>query len=154
LSEQIELIADEYDLPGVSWCWMLFGSEGWVEQTFATDQDNGLIFQPSKPGETESLRKIFLPFAEAVSNALRFCGFERCRGKSMASNPEWCLSADEWQTRFATWLGVKPPPRAPRRFLGDVSGYLIAPVNYTESRGAASGWKGVINEPSLGGRST
>jgi CBS domain-containing protein len=105
----IELIADEYDLPGVSWCWMLFGSEGRVEQTFVTDQDNGLIFQPSNQGETESLRRIFLPFAEAVNNALHFCGFERCRGKIMASNPEWCLSADEWQTRFAAWLGVPDP---------------------------------------------
>ena len=42
----IELVADEHDLPPVSWCWMVFGSEGRVEQTFASDQDNGLIFLP------------------------------------------------------------------------------------------------------------
>ena len=44
----IELIAAKFDLPPVSWCWMIFGSEGRLEQTFSTDQDNGLIFQPVK----------------------------------------------------------------------------------------------------------
>jgi CBS domain-containing protein len=105
----IELISDEFDLPGVSWCWMLFGSEGRLEQTFTTDQDNGLIFQPSDPGDTESLRTAFLPFAKAVNKALHYCGFERCRGKIMASNPQWCLSAQEWQARFAAWLRVPDP---------------------------------------------
>ncbi|MBP7983718.1 MAG: CBS domain-containing protein, partial [Chromatiaceae bacterium] len=42
----IELIEDEFDLPAVPWCWLLFGSEGRLEQTFTTDQDNGLIFEP------------------------------------------------------------------------------------------------------------
>lgn len=107
----IELIEDEFDLPGVSWCWMLFGSEGRLEQTFATDQDNGLIFQPGEPGDTESLRATFLPFAQAVNQALHHCGFERCRGKVMAGNPDWCLSADEWRERFAGWLRV-PEPKA------------------------------------------
>jgi CBS domain-containing protein len=105
----IELIEDEFDLPGVAWGWMLFGSEGRLEQTFATDQDNGLVFQPGGPGETEEVRSAFLPFAQAVNKALHFCGFERCRGDVMAGNPKWCLSVDEWQERFAGWLRVPDP---------------------------------------------
>jgi signal-transduction protein with cAMP-binding, CBS, and nucleotidyltransferase domain len=27
----------------------------------------------------------------------------------MASNPQWCLSADEWQARFAAWLRAPEP---------------------------------------------
>ena len=105
----IELIEDEFELPAVPWCWMLFGSEGRLEQTFTTDQDNGLIFQPGASSETESVRSAFLPFAQAVNKALHFCGFERCRGDIMAGNSDWCLSANEWQERFAAWLRVPEP---------------------------------------------
>jgi CBS domain-containing protein len=107
----IELIEDEFDLPPVPWCWMAFGSEGRLEQTFATDQDNGLLFVPPDPESTERIREAFLPFAQAVNQALHFCGFERCRGNIMAGNPEWCLSADEWRKAFQSWLR-EPEPEA------------------------------------------
>ncbi len=105
----IELIEDEFDLPGVSWCWMVFGSEGRLEQTFATDQDNGLIFVPSDPEDTEQTRSAFVPFAQAVNKALHYCGFERCPGDIMAGNPKWCLSDEEWWGRFDVWLRVPEP---------------------------------------------
>jgi CBS domain-containing protein len=107
----IELIEDEFDLPPVAWCWMAFGSEGRLEQTFATDQDNGLLFVPGEPQHTEEVRQAFLPFAQAVNQALHACGFERCRGKIMAGNPDWCLSAEEWRARFRAWL-CEPDPQA------------------------------------------
>ncbi len=107
----IELIEDEFDLPAVPWCWLLFGSEGRLEQTFTTDQDNGLVFEPGHPEDTQALRAAFLPFAQAVNDALHHCGFERCRGDIMAGNPDWCLSGEEWQARFAGWL-KEPNPEA------------------------------------------
>jgi len=33
----IELVASQFDLPYVQWCWLVFGSEGRLEQTLATD---------------------------------------------------------------------------------------------------------------------
>ena len=105
----IELIEDEFDLPAVSWCWMLFGSEGRLEQTFATDQDNGLVFLPGEPAATEQVRAAFLPFADAVNQALHRCGFECCRGNIMAGNPDWCLSEAEWRQKFESWLRVPEP---------------------------------------------
>ncbi|TVQ87993.1 MAG: CBS domain-containing protein [Chromatiaceae bacterium] len=105
----IELIEDEFELPAVPWCWLAFGSEGRLEQTFATDQDNGLIFVPPAPNQTAACRDAFLPFCQAVNEALHFCGFERCRGGIMAGNPDWCLSDLEWQGRFADWLRVPDP---------------------------------------------
>jgi CBS domain-containing protein len=107
----IEIMEDEFDLPGVPWCWLVFGSEGRLEQTFATDQDNGLIFVPPDSSTTDAMRGAFLPFAAAVNEALHYCGFERCRGKIMAGNPDWCLSAAEWQRRFAAWMD-EPVPEA------------------------------------------
>jgi len=104
-----ELVEDEFDLPAVPWCWLVFGSEGRLEQTFATDQDNGLLFVPPSPDVTDDIRQAFLPFAKAVNEALHYCGFERCSGKIMAGNPDWCLSADEWHSRFSDWLRVPDP---------------------------------------------
>lgn len=105
----IELIEDEFELPPVPWCWMVFGSEGRLEQTFVTDQDNGLIFQPTDRAETEAVRAAFLPFAQAVNDALHHCGFERCRGNIMAGNPSWCISDTEWRARFESWLRTPTP---------------------------------------------
>lgn len=107
----IELIADEFDLPPVSWCWMVFGSEGRLEQTFATDQDNGLIFQPDNEEDTPRIRAALVPFAKAVNDALGRCGFELCRGDIMAGNPNLCLSVKEWRDRFQRWM-LTPDPEA------------------------------------------
>ena len=67
----IELIEDEFDLPAVPWCWLLFGSEGRLEQTFTTDQDNGLAFEPSNPEDTEALRAVAYVTASAMDHARR-----------------------------------------------------------------------------------
>jgi CBS domain-containing protein len=107
----IELVADEFDLPPVSWSWMVFGSEGRLEQMFATDQDNGLIFQPDNESDTTAVRAALVPFAQAVNTALDLCGFRRCPGDIMAGNPAWCLSANEWRDRFGGWM-AKPEPQA------------------------------------------
>jgi len=105
----IELSADKFDLPPIPWCWMVFGSEGRLEQTFSTDQDNGLIFQPDKEEDAETTRQAFLPFAFAVNNALDRCGFDLCKGNIMASNPAWCLSVEEWQDEFSYWMKTPDP---------------------------------------------
>ena len=57
----IELVEDEFDLPAVPWCWLVFGSEGRLEQTFSTDQDNAIIFLPGEERATEGLRDAFDP---------------------------------------------------------------------------------------------
>ena len=105
----IELIADTFDLPPVPWCWIVFGSEGRLEQTFTTDQDNGLIFQPDRKDDAEITRQAFLPFTLAVNKALDRCGFELCKGDIMASNPEWRLSVKEWQDKFSYWMEIPDP---------------------------------------------
>jgi len=107
----IELAAADFDLPATPWCWLAFGSEGRYEQTLSTDQDNGLIFDAggANAAEVESLRQRFLPFAQAVNDKLDACGFPLCQGKVMASNPELCLSLQEWQGKFAHWLHAALP---------------------------------------------
>ncbi len=107
----IEVTHDEFDLPQVRWCWIALGSEGRYEQTLCSDQDNGIIFLTPHGEATESVRQRFLPFALAVNRKLDACGFALCKGNIMASNPEWCLSQDEWRARFSHWIGA-PEPKA------------------------------------------
>jgi len=105
----IELIEDEFDLPAVPWCWLVFGSEGRLEQTFATDQDNGLIFLPGDEANTDKLRASFLAFGKAVNTGLDACGFNLCQGNIMAGNPAWCLSLKEWKQRYNSWMDTPEP---------------------------------------------
>lgn len=104
----IELTKQEFELPKVQWCWLAFGSEGRYEQTLSTDQDNGLVFA-APADQAEAVRKAFLPFATEVNKRLDACGFPLCKGNVMASNPELCLSVDEWHRRFGSWLRSTTP---------------------------------------------
>ncbi|MDP1734503.1 MAG: DUF294 nucleotidyltransferase-like domain-containing protein [Sulfuritalea sp.] len=104
----IELTRNEFKLPKVEWCWLAFGSEGRYEQTLSTDQDNGLVFAAPEE-EAAAVREAFLPFARAVNERLAQCGFPLCKGNVMASNPELCLSVDEWQGKFGSWMRANSP---------------------------------------------
>lgn len=105
----IEIVRKRHDLERIRWCWLAFGSEGRFEQTLATDQDNGLIFAVHDGSAPEAARARLLPFAREVNEALDACGFPLCKGNVMASNPELCLSLEEWQRKMAGWIEVSMP---------------------------------------------
>jgi CBS domain-containing protein len=105
----LALMQTRYRLPPARWCWLGLGSEGRLEQTLSTDQDNGLIFSASDDGEARDLRELFLPFAQAVNQALAQCGFPLCDGEVMGGNPRWCLSQSEWLESFSAWVRTPEP---------------------------------------------
>lgn len=91
--------------PGdIEFCWLALGSEGRLEQTLNTDQDNGLIFSVPEGSSAEAVRARLLPFAKRINHALADCGFPLCGGDVMASNPKWCLSLAEWKDTFDKWI--------------------------------------------------
>jgi CBS domain-containing protein len=100
----IELCLQAPDAPTVPFTWLAFGSEGRLEQTISTDQDNGLLFTLPAGTDADSLRAQLLPFARRVNAALARCGFPLCAGNIMAGNPQWCLSLEEWKAGFAAWI--------------------------------------------------
>jgi CBS domain-containing protein len=102
LTEQlITLTAKRYQLNPSRFAWIALGSEGRSEQTIATDQDNALVYTDD---EDEAQRLIYLQFAREVNEALDACGYPLCKGNIMASNPELCLSQQEWLNRFDRWI--------------------------------------------------
>jgi CBS domain-containing protein len=105
----IEIVRKHHSLERVSWCWLAFGSEGRFEQTFSSDQDNGLLFAAHEGGPPAEARSRLLPFAREVNRALDACGYPLCKGNVMASNPDLCLSLGEWQAKMARWIEVTVP---------------------------------------------
>lgn len=105
----LHLLQGRFRLPPTRWCWLGLGSEGRLEQTLATDQDNGLVFSASDDAEARELREMFLPFARAANQALADCGFPLCDGDVMAGNPRWCLSQSEWLESFTAWVRTPEP---------------------------------------------
>jgi CBS domain-containing protein len=100
----IEVVRKRHQWEQISWCWLGFGSEGRLEQTFSTDQDNGIIFAAHDGAQPEGVRSRLLPFALEVNQALDACGFRWCKGNVMASNPALCLSVEEWRGKMGGWL--------------------------------------------------
>lgn len=90
-------------------CWMALGSEGRLEQTLNTDQDNAIIFSVPAGMTAEQVRQILLPVARRINQTLDACGFPLCKGEIMASNSKWCLSLQEWQQTFASWINGGTP---------------------------------------------
>jgi CBS domain-containing protein len=90
-------------------CWLALGSEGRLEQTFYTDQDNGIIFNVTQGETADGVRQRLLPVARRINEALASCGFTLCKGDIMASNPRWCLSREEWQKTFSEWIDNGSP---------------------------------------------
>jgi CBS domain-containing protein len=105
----IDVVRSRYQWDRLGWCWLAFGSEGRLEQTFASDQDNGLIFESYGNDSPQVVRALLLPFAREVNVALDACGYPLCKGNVMASNPELCLSFAEWKDKMSRWLHNSDP---------------------------------------------
>jgi CBS domain-containing protein len=102
----VTLLADKHAVDLTRTAWLAFGSEGRGEQTIATDQDNGIVFASDDPARD---RPALMAFARECNEALDACGYPLCKGNVMASNPECCLSQQEWLTRFADWIDHGAP---------------------------------------------
>jgi CBS domain-containing protein len=103
--------------PPTPYAWIVFGSEGRLEQALLTDQDNALVYGAASP-EAE---RYFAALAERVVGDLIAARFPPCRGGFMATN--WCRPLEQWQRQFRGWLEA-PQPRA-----------LVEAANFFDFRG-------------------
>jgi CBS domain-containing protein len=87
------------------------GSEARGEQTLATDQDNGIVFEDVPAACRDTVRGWCLALAERAVDGLERCGFPRCKGNVMASNPELCRPLEGWKAVFARLI-AEPDPEA------------------------------------------
>jgi CBS domain-containing protein len=101
---QESLLRDGMGLPPLAFAWVALGSEGRQEQTLSTDQDNALVFADSDPVEEGKAKEYFLALANLVVSGLEQCGFPRCNGDMMASNPRWCQPLHVWKDYYHRWI--------------------------------------------------
>ncbi len=110
LTQKLIVLAEEgmakegHGRPPVPYAWLALGSEGRREQTLRADQDNALVFADDSPEREEEIRTYFLRFAEKVVSGLDRCGFPRCKGGIMATNPKWCQPLHVWKEYFRHWI--------------------------------------------------
>ncbi|MCB0586358.1 MAG: CBS domain-containing protein, partial [Phaeodactylibacter sp.] len=90
--------------PPVSFCWLSLGSEGRGEQLRRTDQDNAIVYEDPPEGEEEQAARYFQKLGAAVVDVLLQCGFARCPGDIMASNPKWVKPLSGWKQQFTEWI--------------------------------------------------
>lgn len=105
----IELAFGDQESGSIRWCWIALGSQGRFEQTFATNQDNAIVFAPAAGMDAEDARNVLLPRARRVNHALAECGFPLSQGNIMGGNPACCLTPEEWRSRFGDWLNAGAP---------------------------------------------
>lgn len=104
----IALAEAELGPPPVPYCWVAVGSRARLEQALAADQDTALVIDDSV--DDEGLRW-FEQLAERVTDGLARCGYPRCRGEVMATNPRWRRPLSHWRAEFSSWL-TAPTPEA------------------------------------------
>ena len=104
----LRLAESELGPPPRPYEWIVFGSEGRMEQALLTDQDNALIWSSAPgPGGDDDPARYFHELARRVVGTLLRAGFPRCKGGYMAT--QWAYSMDEWRARFQRWIGLHEP---------------------------------------------
>ncbi|SHJ82439.1 CBS domain-containing protein [Arenibacter nanhaiticus] len=90
--------------PPVAFAWLSLGSQGRNEQLLQTDQDNALVFQNVPEEKMEETTAYFLELSKIINKGLFEIGYEYCPAEMMASNPNWCLSLDQWKKAITQWV--------------------------------------------------
>lgn len=107
----VELSLQEMETEGLGkpprkFSWMCLGSQGRGEQLLRTNQDSALVYEDdtAENGDPEKAKKWFLDLAERTTEKLYAVGYDYCSGKTMASNPSWCLTVKGWKQVFSNWM--------------------------------------------------
>ena len=92
-------------------CLLVMGSEGRGEQVFKTDQDNALLLP--NDGDSTALEPLE-PLAQRFITELIACGYPRCQGDIMLSNPLWRQPVAGFRQTLREWI-FGADPQGPMR---------------------------------------
>lgn len=91
--------------PPAEFAWIVFGSEGRMEQALLTDQDNALVHAGRTPEADDYFRAMGTQTVDGIASL----GIPRCPGGFMADR--WTMRLPEWERQFRDWI-EKPKARA------------------------------------------
>lgn len=100
------IVEKEFPKLPAKFAFLVLGSEGRMEQTLKTDQDNAIVY-------ADELGKEDLVLLEAFSvkliDSLVDIGFPSCPGGIMAKNAVWRRSLSDWGDTAKGWVSVPTP---------------------------------------------
>ncbi|MFH0922264.1 MAG: DUF294 nucleotidyltransferase-like domain-containing protein [Fibrobacterota bacterium] len=100
----LRLGIDAQGEPPVPFAFIALGSQGRMEQTLFTDQDNAIIHSLPQGTDPAATAAYFQTLAGFVCTELTNSGYRHCKGKVMASNPQWCRPLGDWKEYFNNWI--------------------------------------------------
>lgn len=105
----ISLAIEDHGDPPCEFAFMVMGSEGRMEQTLSTDQDNAIVFENQDPKNLEKINAYFLKLGQRVCGNLNEVGYKYCDGGIMAENPKWTQPISKWEDCFSEWINTSDP---------------------------------------------
>ena len=100
----IDLGIEKMGPPPCEFTFMVLGSEGRMEQTLTTDQDNAIIFEDQPEEKLTTVKSYFESLGNYISDSLHTLGYNYCKGGIMASNPKWTQPWSVWKSYFDKWM--------------------------------------------------
>lgn len=100
IKQLLKLAEAELGPPPTPYAWLVFGSEGRMEQLLLTDQDNAIVYEDDTPEAASYFAKL----SEKINDGLITAGFPPCPGGYMATN--WCKPLAKWTHLFEQWIQV------------------------------------------------
>jgi PAS domain S-box-containing protein len=96
--------------PPTDFVFLALGSQGRMEQTLLTDQDNAILYAdlPESP-TAHAAADYFRETGTLVCDWLHEAGFTHCQGHVMAKNPRWCQPMQVWKQYFDQWIHKAEP---------------------------------------------
>ncbi|MEJ2256034.1 MAG: putative nucleotidyltransferase substrate binding domain-containing protein [Woeseiaceae bacterium] len=89
--------------PPCDYAWVALGSQGRLEQSAKSDQDNALLLSDETVDAND---EYFAAMAKIVNDGLNDCGYVYCPGEVMAVNPKWRQPLRVWKGYFHRWITV------------------------------------------------
>lgn len=105
----ISFVIEDLGEPPCDFTFMVMGSEGRIEQTLSTDQDNAIVFENVLGDNLDEVHKYFLKFGQEVNYKLNELGYRFCEGEIMAQNPKWNQPLSTWKNYFTHWINTNDP---------------------------------------------
>lgn len=105
----IDLAIEETGQPPCDFSFLVMGSEGRMEQTLSTDQDNAIVFEEREGEELDEAYSYFQKLGQVVCQNLSIVGYKLCEGDNMAQNPKWTQPYSSWKSYFSNWINNSDP---------------------------------------------
>jgi len=105
----ISFVIEDLGKPPCNFAFMVMGSEGRMEQTLSTDQDNAIVFENLDGDELDAAYLYFTELGQKVSHKLNEVGYRFCKGDIMAQNPKWNQPLSVWKNYYTHWMNTNDP---------------------------------------------